>query len=532
MMIHRLACLVAIGLGTASMCSQARAAPCAQLVALHWPGITITSARSQPAGPFRIPALGPPPPHTARLPAFCRVSGRVAPSIAFELWLPADHWNGRLLAVGSGGFGGYIDYMSLALRLEQGYAVTANDTGHQGTGLQWMHDPKALLAWGHDATHRVSDPAKRIVQSYYGARPAHSYFLGCSTGGDQAMEEAEFYPGDFDGIVAESPGMDYSRLMLSFLWGLKVSSANGVLSEAKLQLLHRFVMRRCDGRDGLRDGLLQRPLTCQVSFAPLVCHGANRSGCLTSGEVRTAELMYQGPRDPRTGAQVYPGFVPGSEADPAYSGQLAAAYGWTLIQGPLATQYAIPLLENTVFGQAWNWKTFDFDRDVRKVDAALAPRIDAMNPDLRPFAARGGKLIMVQGWGDPYNAPTLPIEYRAQVIATFAASSNRSRAEGQVDGFYRLFMAPGMGHCLWGPGPSRVHALAAVQRWVENHKAPSELIAAKIIPPAFEPASGAVRRPLCPYPRYARYLGGDPSTPAHFRCRLPAENRLPHPGRS
>lgn len=520
-MVHRLGYLAAISLAAASLCNHARAADCAQLAALHLPGVTITGAHAIPAGPFRIPALGPIPAHTARLPAFCRVSGRAAPQIRFELWLPADHWNGRLLAVGSGGFGGYIDYLSLAQRVRQGYAVTANDTGHQGTGVRWMHDPKALLAWGHDATHRIADPAKRLVRAYYGSRSAHSYFLGCSTGGDQAMEEAEFYPGDFDGIVAESPGMDYSRLMLSFLWGLKVSTANGALSDAKLQLLHRFVMDRCDAQDGLRDGILQRPLACHVNLAPLVCRGPDHSACLTPSEARTAELMYQGPRNPRTGAQIYPGFVPGSEADPAYGGKLAAAYGWTLIQGALGKQYAIPLLANTVFGPAWDWKTFDFDEDVRKVDVALAGRIDAMDPDLRPFAARGGKLIMIQGWGDPYNAQTLPIEYRARVIATFAASGDRSRAQRQVDGFYRLFMAPGMGHCLWGPGPSQAHALAAVQQWVEDNKAPSELIAAKVIPPAVAPASGAMRRPLCPYPQYARYIGGNPNAAAAFRCTSP-----------
>ena len=520
---HRLARLFAISLTAVLSCSQAGAENCARLTALHLRGVAITSVHALPAGPFPIPALGPVPSHPARLPAFCRVSGSVAPSIGFELWLPAAHWNGRLLAVGSGGFGGYIDYFSLAQRLRQGYAVTANDTGHQGTGLEWMHDPQALLAWGHDATHRVAGPAKRIVRAYYGSRPAHSYFVGCSTGGDQAMQEAEFYPRDFDGIVAESPGMDYSRLMLSFLWGLKTSTANGVLSDAKLQLLHRFVMRRCDGQDGLQDRLLQRPLACHVSLAPLVCHGRNHSACLTPGEARTAELLYQGPRNPRTGAEIYPGFVPGSEADPGYGGPLAAAYGWTLIQGSLARQYAIPLLENTVFGPSWDWKTFDFDHDVTKVDKALSGKIDAMSPDLRPFAARGGKLIMVQGWGDPYNAQTLPIEYRARVLATFAGSGHPDQAARQVDSFYRLFMAPGMSHCLWGPGPSEVHALTALQRWVEESAAPARLIAARVTPPSMAPAAGATRRPLCPYPQYARYTGGNPDIPASFRCTLPRD---------
>ena len=458
------------------------------------------------------------PSHAVKLPPFCRVAGSAAPSIGFELWLPGDHWNGRLLAVGSGGFGGYIDFQSLAKRLAEGYAVTANDTGHRGTSLEWMHDPKALLAWGHDATHRVAIPAKRIVQAFYRSKPAHSYFEGCSTGGDQAMEEAEFFPDDFDGIVAESPGMDYSRLMLSFLWGLKVSTDNGALSEQKLQMLHRFVMQRCDRLDGLEDGLLEHPLACQVDLAPLVCKAADGPTCLTPGEARTAALIYQGPRNSRTGAQIYPGFVPGSEADPAYDGKLAAAYGWSLIEGPLAKLYAIPLLESTVFGQGWDWRSFDWDKGVDRIESALAGKIDAMRPNLHAFADRGAKLVMVQGWGDPYNAQTLPIEYREQVIADFTRAGDREQAEQRVNGFYRLFMAPGMSHCLWGPGPSQVHALTAVRQWVENGEAPRELIAARVTPLSMTPSPAAMRRPLCPYPQTARYVGGDPNVPQSFRC--------------
>ncbi|MGH8169915.1 MAG: tannase/feruloyl esterase family alpha/beta hydrolase, partial [Steroidobacteraceae bacterium] len=192
------------------------------------------------------------------------------------------------------------------------------------------------------------------------------------------------------------------------------------------------------------------------------------------------------------------------------------------IQAPLAKQYAIPLLENTVFGPDWDWKTFDFDRDVIKVDKALSGKIDAMNPDLRPFAAHGGKLIMIQGWGDPYNAQTLPIEYRAQVLATFGGSDESKDAAQRVAGFYRLFMAPGMSHCLWGPGPSEIHALAALKRWVEKDEAPAELIAAQVTPPSLTPQPGAMRRPLCPYPQYARYTGGNPHNPAAFRCTSPS----------
>ncbi len=494
----------------------AAAHDCRALVQLKLPGLSIASALPMSAGPYTVPATGPIAAHRFVLPRFCRVQGVVVPSIRFELWLPARHWNGRFLAVGSGGFGGFIDHFSLATRLAQGYAVAVNDTGHEGKGLAWMRKSSALLAWGHDATHRVAVVAKRIVHRYYGSGPAHSYFEGCSTGGDQAMEEAEFFPQDFNGIVAESPGMDYTGLMFSFLWGLHAATRFGSLSEHKLLVLHRFVVTHCD----TRTGLLGDPLSCRVDLKPLVCKGRDGPDCLTRDEARTAQLIYQGPRDPRTNQQIYPGFVPGSEADATYIGPLAALYGWSMIQGPLARDYAIPLLKETVFGNHWNWRTFDFDHDVVRVDQALAGKIDAMNPDLRAFAGHGGKLIMVQGWGDPYNAQTLPILYRQQVLDVFTTPGHRKGAARRVDAFFRLFMAPGMSHCLWGPGPSQVHALVAIEHWVERDRAPRRLIATQLTPGSLAARPQAVRRPLCPYPQSAHYLGGDPNVPRDFRCEI------------
>jgi feruloyl esterase len=501
----------------------ARAQPgaCAKLTSQHFPHTRIHSARNVAAGPFIAPREGPFPTRSLVLPAFCRVKGDVDPHIGFEIWLPEQGWNGRLLALGSGGFGGFIDDRQLASMMKKGYAVTANDTGHTGQGYAWMHDPVARRAWGHSATHDVIGPMKEIVRAFYKRGPAYSYFDGCSTGGAQAMEEAEFYPDDFNGIVAGSPGMDYSHLMLSFLWGLKSSTEHATLNPQKIQLLNRAVMKQCDAADGVKDGLVENPLACHFHPEKLLCKGKNTNACLTGQEVKTAELLYQGPRNPRSGAQIYPGFVPGSEAAPQYTGKLVNAYGWTMIQGPLARQYAIPLLKNMVFGKKWNWKSFDFDRDVARVDHAVHSDIDATDPNLRPFQAHGGKLIMTQGWGDPYNAQTYPIEYRAQVIAVFAAREGQREATKTVDGFYRLFMAPGMGHCLGGPGPSRIDALSAVRAWVETGKAPDKLVARTIHFPG-EASTPPMSRPLCPYPQIARWTGkGSTNKAKNFVCTMP-----------
>lgn len=494
---------------------------CAVLAAQHFAAARIFSAEKVVAGPFSIPQADPVPASSETVPAFCRVRGEASPHIGFELWMPAQGWNGRLVALGSGGFGGTLDFRNLAIRLREGYAVTANDTGHTGQGYEWMHDPIARRAWGHSATHDVAEPVKQIVRAFYKRGPAYSYFVGCSTGGAQAMEEAEFFPEDFDGIVACSPGMYYSHLMLSFLWGLKAATENAPLSQQKLQLLHKALMDQCDEADGVKDGLLESPRACHFNPATLLCKGADTDDCLNRKEVKTVELMYQGPRNPRTGEEIYPGFAPGSEASPEFKGAISWAYGWSLIEGPLATQYAIPLLKNMVFGASWDWRTFDFDRDVQRVDRALHGDIDSVDPDLRKFQARGGKLIMVQGWGDPFNAQTFPIEYHKQVVDLFAAHEGEEQAVHTVDGFFRLFMAPGMGHCAGGPGPSQADDLDALRTWVEKGKAPDRLVAHTISLPDGKPTEPAMTRPLCAYPEVARWIGkGSTNDAKHFVCMM------------
>lgn len=493
---------------------------CAQLAAQHFAATSLTSVRSVPAGPWAASGRGPRRGPAPLLPAFCRVVGVVAPHVGFELWMPQQGWNGRLLSLGSGGFGGTINDGQLAAMMMKGYAVTANDTGHTGQSYDWMHDPGERRAWGHSATHDVTGPAKAIVRAFYAQAPAYSYFDGCSTGGAQAMEEAEFYPSDYDGIVAGSPGMNYSGLMMSFLWGLKAATDHEALSPQKLHLLHQAVMDHCDAADGVKDGLLENPLACDFHPEQLLCTSTNTSSCLTAAEVQTAELIYQGPRNPRTGAQIYPGFAPGSEAAGESSGGRSFG-GWVLIQGPLARQYAIPLLKNMVFGQDWDWKSFDFDSGYARVESAVHADIDATNPDLRAFQAHGGKLIMTQGWGDQFNAQTYPVEYHDEVVSLFAASEGEPEAVHTVNGFFRLFMVPGMGHCGGGVGPSEMDALGAVRAWVETKQAPDRLVAEKVSLPGGG-AAMPMSRPMCPYPEIARWTGkGSTNEADNFVCAMP-----------
>lgn len=497
------------------------ASDCHALTTLAMDGARVTSAEVVPAGPMTTPVPASVP-VTLDLPSFCRVKGTAAGSIGFEVWLPEQGWNGLLLSVGSAGFGGVQPLNALAEGLRKGYAVGGNDTGHQGADPAWMQDPVKVRLWGHAATHLVTAPTKALVAAFYGSPPHHAYFEGCSTGGAQAMEEVEFYPDDYDGVVAGAPGMSYAHLMMSFLWGLKVSRPPGAfIPPDKLTLLHAAVLAACDDDDGLRDGLISNPLACRFDLASVTCKPNDTATalCLTAAQARTARLIYQGPRNSVTGASIYPGFVYGSESDPSNPKPLT--YGWSAIQGPLAQMFAIPLLRTMVYRDlTWDWRSFDWDKGVAEVDRKVGADITALSPDLRAFRAHGGKLLIYQGWGDQFNAQTLPVDYRRQVIEGLGAKDYTGRATHQVDGFLRVFMAPGMAHCLGGPGFSRFDALSAVRTWVETGEAPDRILAhrSQAVGPA--PAlSEQDTRPICAYPKFARYMGhGSATDPASFKC--------------
>jgi feruloyl esterase len=358
--------------------------------------------------------------------------------------------------------------------------------------------------------------AKAITRAYYGHAPARSYYSGCSTGGAEAMEEAEFFPEDYDGVHAGSPGMFYSHLMESFLWGalLPAKQPTARLTPSALATLNQAVLQHCGGSDAASDGFLANPLTCHFDPARLQCKaGQDPAHCLSAAQVSQAQRLYSPVRDPRTGRSLYPGFARGSESQ------------WALIQGALVPNYAQPLLANTVFDNPnWDWTTFDFAADADRVDAVLSPNIDAMSPDLSRFRAHGGKLIMTQGWADALNAQTLPIEYFEEV-------AKRAGGVRATQSFYRLVMAPGMSHCGGGPGPNTVggslpaihpdpdrDVISALEAWVEQGRAPASFISTKYVND--DPASGVkFERPVCVYPDVPRYKGhGDRRFASSFAC--------------
>lgn len=487
------------------------AAPCEALAALTIANTVVTSAESVPPGPLsRSSAGGQQARDLGDLPAFCRVSVVSRPvddsEIGIEVWLPsADAWNGKLLGTGNGGYSGELGYEAMASGLRKGYAAAGSDTGHQGGDLKFaVGHPEKVNDWGYRAVHVMTETAKLLVRNYYGRFADYSYFSGCSTGGHQALMEAQRYPEDYDGIVAGDPGHNRVRLNVGFLWSWTAVNQDSVapFPASKLPFLGRQAIASCDPLDGVEDGLIADPPRCRFDPGTLLCHGADGGDCLTAAEVNAARRVYGGARNPRTGEQIYPGWAPGSEASGA-----ERAGGWA---GYFVGR---PEPARTDFWRYWvfedpNWDshTFDFDRDVAYADAKMAA-ISAIDHDLSGFKRREGKLLMYHGWADPVVPPQDSIRYYEKTVQTMGS------LEATAD-FFRLFMAPGMGHCRGGAGPSEFDALEALDKWVAGGIAPDRITASHL-------SGGAVdrTRPLCPYPLVARWDGsGNIDDATSFVC--------------
>jgi feruloyl esterase len=513
---------------------------CDQLAGLKLPHTAIVSSTLVPEGPFTASGpLGALPPVT--VPARCVVKGVARPTsdseIKFELWLPAAGWNGKYQQAGNGGWAGAIPTQSLIEPLRRGYATAATDDGHQGgaTGASWaIGHPEKLVDFGYRAVHETGLQAKAIVRVFYGKDPARSYFVGCSDGGREALMEAQRYPQDFDGIVAGAPANNWSRLMAGAVWNEKalLDDPSSSLPPSKLPAIQKAALAACDALDGVRDGLIEDPRACHFDPAALKCKAGDSPECLTPPQVEAVRKIYSGAKNPRTGAQISPGYPPGTEAGPGgWSVWIAAAPPQAAVQFAFGNSfYADAVFENP----KWDFRTMNFDKDVAAGDEKAGSILNSSSPDLRAFRARGGKLIQYHGWGDPAISALSSIDYYGRVGAFLAKDPGVG-----VQDFYRLFLVPGMGHCGGGAGPnsfgnvpqtSRESAadpqrdiVSALDRWVEKGAAPDKIIGAGTA--AGDP-SEKITRPLCPYPEVAHYNGtGDPNDAASFACLAPPNPR-------
>ena len=353
----------------------------------------------------------------------------------------------------------------------------------------------------------MTETSKLIVRDYYGRFAQYSYFNGCSTGGHQALSEAQRFPADYDGIVAGDPGNNRIHLMVGFLysWLALYKDPASPLTASKLPLINKAVVAACDAIDGLKDGIIDDPRLCHFDPGTLLCKGADDATCLTAPQVAAVRKIYGGARNPRTGEQIFAGWPRGSEA---FGGsQIGGWSGYFVGQKePARTDF----FRLWVFNDPnWDLRTFDFDRDVAYADSKMAV-VNANDTDLRPFKAHGGKLVMYHGWADPVVPPEDGVRYYTLVEKAMGGPE-------KTKDFFRLFMAPGMGHCGGGPGPNTFDAVGALDKWVAQGTAPEKIVAS-------HSTNGNVdrTRPLCPYPQVARWKGsGSTDEAANFTCVSP-----------
>ena len=461
----------------------------------------------------------------AAAPAHCRVTGRLAPEIAFEVSLPTK-WNGRFYMIGNGGHAGEaldnpgrVAQRNGALRL--GFAFAQTNTGHDAAtepGASFvLSNPQKAIDYAYRAVHLTATTSKAITGKYYGQPPSYAYWNSCSNGGRQGLIEAQRYPDDFDGIVANAPWVDQTGFTIGALWNQRALDEAPVTA-AKLALVAERVMATCDAVDGLADGLIDDPRACTfhpVRDVPACAAGTDGPGCLTPAQATAIAKIYSGPAV--NGKPFFPGYMPGSEAVTTGLFGGGSGSGWLNVIVPArpdATPADFNLAQNTmkylVFSPPrpdWDYRRFDFDRDVSLLDA-WGEKANATDPDLSAFRASGGKLLVTYGWADSILQPMMGVSYYEQAVAENGPDT---------PDFFRLFMVPGMAHCGGGIGPDRHDAVTAIINWVEVGQAPNSMVASKVVD------DNVVRsRPLCPYPQVARYTGqGSIDEAANFRCVAP-----------
>jgi pimeloyl-ACP methyl ester carboxylesterase len=449
------------------------------------------------------------------VPAHCRVDGVIDErtgrdgkpyGIGFAVALPAN-WNGRFLFQGGGGLNGSVQpptggaYSGDDSALARGFAVASTDSGHQATGFDgtFLRDQEAALDFLYQAVAEVTVVAKAIVRAHYGKPQEHAYFVGCSTGGREAMMMSQRFPNYFDGIVAAAPaartsfsnlGLRHAAATLNAIAPLDVQGnpqTRAALSDADRKLVNDGVLKACDALDGNADGLIFAPQNCQFDPGTLACPGEKKDGCLSSGQVKAIRTVMQGPRT-TTGRQVYPGYY--------YDTGITNTQG---LAGVLAGPF-IP--ESKPVGT-----TFD-------VDAAAAEAMDARAmvgdtnawTNLSTFRGHGGKLIFVHGVSDPW--------FSAQESVRYYGLLGPDNDDATLTDWSRLFLVPGMGHCGGGARTlDHFDMLSAVVDWVEAGRAPERVVATGASAPGES-------RPLCPFPKHAHFNGsGDARDAANYTCR-------------
>lgn len=436
---------------------------------------------------------------------YCRVEGSVRPGFNFEVHLPTQ-WNNKLVQNGGGGWDGVLQLVPQPSI--SSYVRVASNGGHVGDPLDasWaLNNTQAKNDFGYLSAHTTLGVAKELVRRRYGRDAQRHYFQGCSNGGREALIAASRYPGDYDGILAIMPAVSFTELFQAFIRNAQAYSAPGAaINAAKARTIANAVVARCDANDGLQDGIVGQPWACNFDPGSLQCTGADNDSCLTAPQVATARTIYSEYRSPG-GTLIYPGWSPGGED-----------IGWPTWIGnpptrPLGDQFTFAdglvrywLTSNPGYNTLANFSPANFQPQI----AAAAATLDA-SPNLTSFFAQGRKLVLAHGTHD------WAISYKSSV-KYFVEAGVMSGGDAVRDANMELFLLPGVQHCGGGVGAFYLDYFDATVQWVETGARPSS----RNLSVFALNTSGQISmtRPLCRFPTFARYIGGNPLVASSFVC--------------
>ncbi len=552
--------------------SGAAFAACEDIKDLKLPRAEIVVAEAIPAGFFSSPGTALEKKGTQyKVPAFCRVRGVARPTeqsnINFEVWLP-DNWNGRYYQATNGGWSGFIDYGALAKHLSTGAAVANTDDGRvipksEEDRWEWVRGkPERLVDHSHRALKVTTDHAKAIIKSHYGTPSNYNYVGGCSGGGHYAMTAAVLYPEDWDGVMVGSTSAG-GRWMMEWAFGQRWAQdpANRI-PRTKLPAIQRKAKASCRPEAQLVDGVPGDPRLCSFDPAEMICKGKETDECLTPPQAETLRLIYEGPKDPETGEQLFPGFPPTAEAEEFNTGGWVASWATMLTgQGKISLDGdAVSEVPGVVVGtysffrdrifKDSNWDdlaNFAYTAENRafvesKFDnlpgyGSYSPLKKALDVDMSEAINGGTKIMLYYGWAEDMLPPGLGVHHYETTV--------KHVGQEKTDESFRLYMVPGLGHCVGGPGAASFGQVSgpgsgaageadvfipplkndpehdiyrALEAWVEEGRAPEEIIGVKYVD---DNAHNGVEmtRPICAYPKVPKYKGsGSTKEAKNFEC--------------
>jgi feruloyl esterase len=491
----------------------AAAASCESLRSLSLPDTTITSAQPIAAGAFTPPAAGRGGAASpfSNLPAFCRVQAAVKRSgdtdVKIEVWLPAQGWNGDFQPAASGFGGGTIGYGGMSQILRAGAATAATNRGHDSGGSpRWKSSDISSRAY-----HVMIAPSKAIVNAFYGNGPKLTLMNECGGAGSRdALQLVQDWPADLD--LASAIGFTnwgtHHGIAQMWVWQATHKSPGSFIPKSKYQVIHQAAVDACDAKDGVKDGVIEDPAHCKFDPAVLLCKNGDGPNCLTAAQVDAVRTIYATPVHARTKAYIYGSMPPGSEL------------GWEEMIGETPYPFAQGFFRDQVFKDPkWDYRTrhVSFDTDVDVADAPENLPINATNPDISTFIGRGGKLLLMGGWNDHTLGPGNNVHYYESVVAKLGGRT--------VKDSVRLFMVPGMDHCLgdsYGPDAQyptnysvNFDPVGLLKQWKTTGQAPDHIVVTT-------KGKEERKRLVCAYPRVAGYKGtGSTDDPANFSCKMP-----------